>query len=197
MKDLHILLSGNAKAAKSTGPEEARLYKSVNYLMPLGQATKELNLKQSPASKNTVECPGFPRNSLFYIAYDGSFEGHYNRLYIVVDKADQVVAVQLVDETPNQHDASNDLNRYPPLGGTGLTRGEFHTYNFINSHSKSLNSLRITHSVFPENTYQFDTLRIDSQVYEGRKCLEAVRLYLPKSLVELILYCIDKSGIKD
>ena len=83
-------------------------------------------------SRNRVSCPGFPEG-LFYYSYDGTWEGTYNRLYIVADGKDQVVSIQLVDETPGPGHC-RELNKW-------------HTYNFVNYRVKALSTLCIDHKV--------------------------------------------------
>jgi len=135
--------------------------------------------------------------------------GHYNQLYIVVDKADQVVAIQLVSESPKVDQV--DVPSKPT---------DWHTYNFVNSRTKGTKRLWIDHKPWFEdkkgwreysatNAYrqpkgELEVLRIDTVLldpdlttYGNRgqnwKPLEAVRLYLPKPMMELILQCVNTS----
>ena len=210
MEDLGVLLSPFAKAAINTAPAPGlKIYEGVTYLMPYEEARKALNLTQKVISKNKVVCPGFPRDSFFHYAFDGNFEGHFNKLYIVTDKADQVVAIQLVSESPK-----TDPNAAP------YKATDWHTYNFVNSRTKATKRLWIEHKQFYQNrsswreysstfpiliANDFSLVRIDSLLfnpdlddYGNRgarwKALEAVRLYLPKPMMELILQCIQKGG---
>jgi hypothetical protein len=47
-----------------------------------------------------VDCPGFPDRSFGFYEMRGSFGQDFDRLLLVVDGADQVVAVQLVSSKP-------------------------------------------------------------------------------------------------
>ena len=168
-----------------------------------------LSLEQKVVPKNKVICPGFPRDSFFHYSFSGNYEGHYNLLYIVTDKADQVVAIQLVSESPkvDQVDAPSKPT-------------DWHAYNFVNSRTKGTKRLWIDHKPMYEdktgwheysatNAYRqpkgelevlrIDTVLLDSDLttYGNRgqnwKPLEAVRLYLPKPMMEMILQCVNTS----
>ena len=184
MDDLRRLLSPHAKPVANLGPApEIELFQGVRYLMPLRPSLEKLGLSQSIPSKNKVVCPGFPNDSFFYYAFDRSFEGDFNRIYVVTDQADQVVSVQLVCETP----------RSTRLGG----KSDWYCYNFVNSRTKALASLLIHHEVKVARkggTLQIDTTLIEVKTGKGgkvasKKALESVRWFVPKPLAELILYC--------
>ncbi len=210
MEDLGVLLSPFAKpAANMDTASYLEIYEGVTYLMPCEDARKKLNLSQKIISKNKVVCPGFPKDSFFHYAFDGNFEGHFNKLYIVTDKADQVVAIQLVSETPKI-----DSNEAP------YKATDWHAYNFVNSLTKASKRLWIDHKQYylernrwteyratSANRLKSDLnlLRIDSLLfnpdltnsgYRGNnwKALEAVRLYLPRPMMELILQVIQTNG---
>ena len=210
LKDLGALLSPFASpSANTAGAPNLKIYRGVTYLMPLLEAKKALSLEQKVVPKNKVICPGFPRDSFFHYSFSGNYEGHYNQLYIVTDKADQVVAIQLVAEAPkvDQVDAPSKPT-------------EWHAYNFVNSRTKGTKRLWIDHKPWFEdkkgwheysatNAYrqpkgELEVLRIDTVLldpdlttYGNRgqnwKPLEAVRLYLPKPMMELILQCVNTS----
>src|SRR2546430_15652530 len=88
--------------------------------MDCNEAARVLGVRGSIPSRVSLATPGFPRNTMFYVAYDGNFEGHFNRLYLVTDAANKIVSVQLVDE-------------HPKGGCTGASAGKWSTYNFINT----------------------------------------------------------------
>src|SRR2546428_11470600 len=87
--------------------------------MDCNEAARVLGVRGSIPSRVSLATPGFPRNTMFYVAYDGNFEGHFNRLYLVTDAANKIVSVQLVDE-------------HPKGGCTGTSAGKMTTYNIIN-----------------------------------------------------------------
>lgn len=206
-KDLATLLSPFFQAKPTfTGSKSQVIFEGVTYLMPLEEAKRALNLTRS-APKNTVATGGFPKDSFFHYAFDGTFEGHYNKLYLVTDRADQVVCVQLVSETPERSWIS------APTGETG-----WHTYNFISSRTKALSRLWVDHKVgFLEGknwrTYMAkyahtaptstpEIIRVDSCVIDPIKrngfrdvewrALEASRWYIPRPLGELLLQCSSR-----
>ena len=202
-KELGSLLSPFYQPNTSlTASKDLIIYEKVHYLMPLEEAKKALGLPSNLTSKAAVAGGGFPRDSLFHYVFDGNFEGQYNKLYLITDKADQVVSVQLVAESPEKSWA-----RYPQ-------ESDWHVYNFINSRSKAITRLRIGHFMYYQRegwknwssynpTYSdakpgaTPVVRIDSIVVDpGRrglsseaKYLEAVRWYVPRPLGELIMHC--------
>ncbi len=210
LQDLGALLSPFAKPSTSLAPVNGlKIYDEVTYLMPLADAKILLSLDGKVAAKNKVVCPGFPRESFIYHSFDGVFEGHFNKLILVTDRMEQVVAVEFLAEAPkrDQIDAPGSPT-------------DWHTYNFVLSRTKATRRLWIDHKcAFMEDGrwheyriarpgYQpreeVALLRIDSLLMDpgGRdgyrtsdwKPLEASRLYLPKPMMELILHCIKVSG---
>ena len=210
MKDLGILLAGFVKPKVSTGlSPDIKIFQGISYLMPFVEARRILNIPgSSSASRNKVVCPGFPKDSFFYVRFDGTFEGHYNQLYMVLDKADQVVSVQLVDEKPRK-DKDHEYFAF---------NGDWHTYNFINMRTRATPKLSISHKVtftidgdvwyqsssggsLMEKEKGSQLFRIDSLLVESNghstydwKPLQSVRWYLPRPVAELSLYYINKSG---
>lgn len=209
--DLGILLSPFAKASSELSAARGlTIYEGVTYLMPLEEAKKALGITQKVVSKNKVACGGFPKDSLFHYGFEGNFDGHFNQLYLVTDKADQVVAVQLVAEKPQIRD----------FGVIYLNREkmDWHMYNFVNSRGKASTKLLIEFKQMFQNegnwtTYhptrdythpkgEVDVLRLESILVDPGKgfttkeqrALEAVRLYLPKPLMGLILQCSQIGG---
>lgn len=210
MDDLSKLFGAVAKPNVDLGEAKGTtLFEGITYLMPARQAIESLKLSMRLPSKVLIACPGFPRNSLFYYAIDGRFEGHYNRMYLVVDRADQVVSVELVDETPQMpsYYSSTDLG--------------WHTYDFVNARSKALSTLRIQHklALLTMTTFEeerssssfaptinasnagwrlarLDSLLVqkDNKPYSATTAKQDTRWYAPRQLVDLILTCIKKAG---
>jgi hypothetical protein len=189
---------------------EATLYEQITYLMPARQAIESLKLNVRVPSKVLIACPGLPRDSLYYYAIDGRFGGTYNRLYLMVDRADQVVSVELVDESPK-------LTGWHPHEDQG-----WHTYDFVNARTKALNTMRVEQHVALWVTSKFDesndiyafapvisaknanwkVARVDSALlstdrYGAVKSVKQnARWYVPRQIVELILICVQKSGTR-
>lgn len=111
MGDLQSVLANYGKPVEDTGPvPDAIVYKgpplkggagavAVTYLMPRDKALGLLVDRPGPASKRPAVAPGFPPGMVVY-EYDIRF-GVYNRMFVIVDQADQVVALQIKAETKN------------------------------------------------------------------------------------------------
>lgn len=213
MKELGSLLSVFARPSPNLdAAPDIELYRGVTYLMPLAEAKTKLNLTSSIVPKNKVITAGFPKDSLFHHCFDGIFEGVYNKLYLVTDKADQVVAIQLVSESPRR-DQAEPVFEAP----------DWSMFNFINNRRKATTKLWVYHDVYflktgtwrqykatstiNQPTGNETILRIDSVLMDPAlsrngyrtqdwKFLETSRLYLPKPLMELILHYISVTGAR-
>lgn len=111
MKDLQSVLSEYGKPENDSGPHpEALVYRgpawfpgggeiSIPYLMPRVKALALLVQRPGLASPRPALAPGFPPGMINY-EYDIRF-GVYNRMFVIVDQADQVVALQIKAENGN------------------------------------------------------------------------------------------------
>src|SRR5437899_7985568 len=141
--------------------------------------SKSLGYKAVSNRKMPWYAPG-SREILFLPTHStaGSFDGEYNRLYLVTDCADQVASIQLVCENPTR-------------SGSGAST-DWYCYNFVNYRVKALPRLGISHQVGLENNGSL--LRIESVLIDSKgRPAEAVRWFLPKLRAELILFCISNS----
>ena len=209
-KDLARLLSLFAKPNRNLGPSPIlEIYQGVTYLMPLRMAAQKLGVAGKLSSKTEVTCPGFPRSSIFSYAVDGTFDGDYNRMLIVTDRADQVLSIALMAE----HPAYSRMDSYHNwIHGDS----DWSCYNFIVHRLKTVATLRINH----ELSYQVrdhwirpregepinaDLVRADLSLTshtdrpprgtdQWDKVLESSRWYVPKPLAELLLYCLNRAG---
>ncbi|MCP5542410.1 MAG: hypothetical protein H7A49_00745 [Akkermansiaceae bacterium] len=113
MGDLQSVLRPYGKASEDTGPDpKSFIYKGpalypggpkieIPYLMPFGKALSLLVQRPGPSSRRPAVAPGFPPGMIVY-EYDLNPRfGVYNRLFVVVDQADQMVALQIKSETKN------------------------------------------------------------------------------------------------
>lgn len=188
MRDLQRLFSPHARPSPDLNwPNEVMMSDDIPYLCPLRLAESRLHVAGKMSSRTLIACPGFPRGSIFYRSYDGNFEGHYNRMYIVTDAADQLVSVELVDESPKQ-DWSIPW------------RNDWFCYNFVNYRVKAAPRLTISHEVqeIRPDVFQIDSGLRDPEV-QGRgnwthRTLELSRWYVPRPFVQLILHCISKAS---
>ena len=111
MKDLQSVLSNYGAPEEDTKPHpDALIYRgpawiqgggdiSIPYLMPRSKALALLVQRPGKVSPRPAVAPGFPPGMEIY-EYDIK-SGVYNRMIILVDQADQVVALQAQAETKN------------------------------------------------------------------------------------------------
>jgi hypothetical protein len=187
MRELQLLLSTHCSEGVDLSGAGTKIYNGVTYLMDSAQAATILGLAHSVSSRVPVASPGFPKNSMYYIGYDGAFEGQFNRLYLLTDTANKVVAIQLVDEHPKGRWKS----------AAALAAATWSTYNFINARMRASDAARVQ----AVSKRQGNTIVIDTQVYQrvrttvGRKNVdryeeqENTKLFIPTPFARIILHC--------
>ena len=187
MREMQLLLSSHCSEGVDLSGAGTKIYNGVTYLMDSEQAATVLGLAHSVPSRVPVAAPGFPKNSIYYIGYDGAFEGHFNRLYLVTDTANKVVAIQLVDEHPKGRWKS----------AAALAAATWSTYNFINARMRASDTVRVQ----AVSKRQGNIILIDTQVYQrvrtraGRKNVdryeeqENAKLFIPIPFARIILHC--------
>jgi hypothetical protein len=178
VEELNNELSRFGRAALNTGPApELDIYRGVKYLMPLKQAIKVLRITSQVGSKQMVICPGLPYRTLVAYSFNYLEETGFNEIHLVADKADQVVAIQLYaahgKDVPNRNLPKNR---------------KFRVYDFINSRAKALTTAEVGHRTRGEDVIQLDSDFRDPTGIVYR----LTRLFLPKPLVELTLFRIEK-----
>ncbi len=187
MREMQLLLSSHCSDGVDLSGAGTKIYNGVTYLMDSEQAATVLGLAHSVPSRVPVAAPGFPKNSTYYIGYDGAFEGHFNRLYLVTDTANKVVAIQLVDEHPKGRWKS----------AAALAAATWSTYNFINARMRASDSVRVQ----AISKRQGNVILIETQMYQrvrtrdGRKNVdryeeqENAKLFIPIPFARIILHC--------
>ena len=122
-------------------------------------------------------------DGLSYYSFDGKFEGDYNRLYLVVDQKDQLVSVELVDESPKGGAEGGDRDL------------KNRTYNFVDSRCKGLDFMHVDYEVQRSQEYESNSLIIDLSLTDPRlrKTLKSAKWYVPQPLVNLILFCVNNA----
>jgi hypothetical protein len=187
MRELQLLLSHHCSEGVDLRGAGTKIFNGVTYLMDSEQAATTLGLAHSVFSRVPVATPGFPKNSMYYIGYDGGFEGHFNRLYLVSDAANKVVAIQLVDEHPKGRWKS----------AASLAAATWSTYNFINARMRASDTIRVQ----AVSKRQGNVVVIETQMYQrvrtrdGRKNVdryeeqENTKLFIPIPFARIILHC--------
>lgn len=180
VRELQRLLSQYAQPVLDLGGTGIEIYGSVRYLMDVKEAEKALALGGAIPSRVRVATPGFPRQTLDCIGYDGAFEGHFNRLYLVTDAADKVVCLQFVDE--HVHSAG-----IGPAGG-------WDTYDFVNERIRAASTAR----AHDESHRTGDVIQIETRLYDRERYQrwderEETKLLIPLPFARVILYCIQNS----
>ncbi|MFH0953398.1 MAG: serine/threonine-protein kinase [Verrucomicrobiota bacterium] len=183
--DLRDLLSDQGKAGVNLSPDSSLvLFGQIYYLMPVQEAAKIIG--QPLAPRKNMNCPGFPRDSFFYYSTEGNFGDGFDRLLLVTDSTDHVVAVQLVNEHPDE-----SLWLDPQAFAD-----KWHAYNFVQLRTRGSAKWRIGQRV--QNTNR--VVRIDTELVANDEygyfglgdSKERVSLFLPQQLVNLILFRIEK-----
>lgn len=186
MRELQMLLSPHCSEAVDLTGAGTKIYNGANYLMDPEQAASALGLGHAMPSRALVATPGFPRNSTYYLGYDGAFEGRFNRLYLVTDAANKLVAVQLVDEHP-------DISS----GSAGSSGRAWNTYNFLNARLRASDAMHVhATSKRDGNTIVIET-RMSQTVRQrkGRGSVnryeekEHTKLFIPIPFARIILHC--------
>ena len=187
MRELQSLLSPHCSEGVDLSGVGTKIYNGVTYLMDSEQAATVLSLAHSVSSRVPVATPGFPKNSMYYIGYDGAFEGNFNRLYLLTDTANKVVAIQLVDEDPKGRWKS----------AAALAAATWSTYNFINARMRASDTVRVQ----AISKRQGNVILIETQMYQrvrtrdGRKNVdryeeqENAKLFIPTPFARIILHC--------
>jgi hypothetical protein len=193
-RELQLLLSRHCTPAVDLSGSGMNIYNGVRYLMDSEQAVGLLGLRGNIPSRVKLATPGFPRDSIYYIGYDGAFEGHFNRLYLVTDTANKVVAIQLVDEHPKSSWEST----------CGSESATWNTYNFINTRLRASDAVRVD----ADSNREGDAIRIETHMYQhirtrlGRKnvnrCqeMENTKLLIPIPFARIILHCTQIGLLK-
>ncbi len=160
--------------------EHPEIFKGVTLMMPLREALAKLGVaKDLIPSRIPLVHPAIP---LFYRSFPhkysliGDPEDHYNLLYVITDGDDRVVGIQYVCENPRSK--------------MQLPKESFLTYNFVTNRRKAASALKVGCEV---TAFSNDVLLIESWLFDERrdKCLEIVRLYLPKRVANFVRHVIE------
>ncbi len=179
-RELDYLLSQHGTPEINLEPQpEILVFDAIFFLMHIDDALQWLEIARPV--RRPVVCPGFPEDSMFYYKVSGEYRSGFDRLLLVTDARDQVVAAQLMSEVPREH----------PWLDAGCFEGPWRTYNFIQTRTKPNAAWKVGYKVEAER----DMVRLDSELIDpdGAPALSLARvsLYMPKPLVNLILYRLN------
>ena len=183
--DLRRIFSRYGQPEKDLAPDPSIwLYQDVHYLMPRKAAEAALHLK--PTRKNPMEMAGIPNKSFFVSEYEGAFEQAFDRLFLVTDMKDQVVAVQLTNDQPASRRQSHEYRRWQNLFSERSS--EWHLFNLVEGKAKGLKRAQIAFNV---GRVRPGVIGVDSEYWSsGRELSELTLLFVPQPVVDLILYLI-------
>ncbi len=177
----HVLKTGQTKSALDLTPDNSiTIYAGIKYLDELNKARETLEARYgnlTPLTNNIVGTSGFPSDSIHYHAFKGSFDG-FGHLILVTDSDKQVVAVQLLNNTPKSRLLSGHSNKWS-------------VFNFIQNRRKGSSSYAIAYKVEATG----EVLQIDSELVDkSHKSREWIRLFLPKKFAGLLLHVITEGA---
>ncbi len=180
---------------------------AVTYLMPLQEACAEMKLDLRTAQEAPLRVPGFPRNSLRLIRFGGiiadgidpNSQMVFDEVLLIIDQREQVVAIQLSQSRFEQ----DWYLQYRPL-----PKG-WEVYDLATGQIKADPAFDIWHKIYAEidgeliETSENETypnsprFRVET-VYFGTdlKVNRAVRLYLARPFVDVMLYCCREVSLR-
>jgi len=211
IRDTARLLSSCGTPMVDLAGKHTTIWGKITYLMPLQEAKKILNLGLS--QKTAITCSAFPPSSFFYYAFSGHYEDGFNRLYLITDFADQIVGVQMQDNSSREE-------RWFPY--SDAYSAEWSLYNYVNDRKKANPNWLIGFYVcqgsrtimgYPPRGGPMNQLgmtgvgegviRIDSDLFSitrdrynytvDDKSRERNRLLLAQPIVDLMLHIVQKS----
>lgn len=183
MRDLQSVLTNYGKPVEDTAPApDAVVYKgpalkggagpvTVTYLMPRDKALGLLVDRPGPASKRPAVAPGFPPGMVVH-EYDIRF-GVYNRLFVIVDQADQVVALQIKAENKNNPAT-------PQLGSKQEPMPMNSTSDFIEPRTGGATA------------WVLDLRKEEKRIVIDLEWRGETLLFLPQPMINLCLFHIDR-----
>lgn len=185
MRELQSLLSPHCSPDVDLTGAGVLLYSGVRYLMQADEAARMLGLPRSVVAHGQVAAPGFPRSSLSFSAFETMREGDFNRLMLITDTANRVVAVQLIAEHPSNRDQSGGDDKWK-------------TYDFIQAGLRASDTMTIA----TDSRRDGDVIAIDTQLFQryglhqrgSRPRVELkqkTKLLLPVPFARIVLHCIQ------
>lgn len=197
LSDMRELLQPVGKPAVDLAPGPTLfIFDKISYLMTASEAAATLGQRLS--SRTPINSPPFPQDSFCYYTISGSFADGFDTILLITDRDDQVLGIQLVDESPASRVS---------LEAPAFTQ-RWHCYNFPQARTKGLKTWCIGQKVqMRDGLVQIDSevASVDPRqaqwlgeieswnVLNHGKLRERVRLVLPQQIVNLILAHIQGS----
>ena len=188
--EIGALLRGFASASENfSQAPNTEVYRNINYLATMKSIEPQLKqmVLKTGISPKLLNTPGFPSYSLKIYSFDpkdpkAGFDG-YDRMHIIADKVDQVVAVELTTETPSK---CHRLN---------LRENWYRTWDFANNMTKAMSSAAVEHEKSKTGgliviVSAFIKPDDRTHTYPDTPIKES-RLFLPVPLAEIILTCVQ------
>lgn len=188
-----ILRKSTTNDVKLAAVENYVLYKDLYYMMPLADALKRSG--QPAASPEPVNTPGFPTASFKAYSFDPKTPG-INRLTLVVDLKNQLVAVQTTDSGQKslqmRRTFKDAFDEEIELDGIWYSR-DIKLYDLIGNRSKGTAHWCVAALVNQnKGVLQIDTELIDNGPNEDDvHSRERVRLYIPKQVANICRSLLD------
>jgi hypothetical protein len=179
IEDVVALLSKYGQANDDEGPHpEVQVYPGIPYLAPLELAERVL-IQGSTGIKSytNVGCGGFPPG-LVAVGYDGTWFGRFNHLYIVKDRANQVVSLEFTGGTERDRD---------PFAGTKLNSipGDWRVYDFVNDRVRGTSKADIRNYI---DDYRKTNHFIIVDTFSRSPASQVTSWYMPQPMINLMLY---------
>ena len=185
LDDLYeLLLDCGSPSPDTEAPHGIVLFDEITYLMPARDALAILGSRSS--RKKPVNSPVFPPNSFYYYEVSGDFGEGFSTLLLVVDIKDQVAAIQLSDNSTHEELWLNPA----------LFSDEWRTYDFVRGRQRATPRWKIAHEVTEQGMVVGIRTELADRDPKGYFQLGSSRarvfLYLPRPLVNLMLYYIQR-----
>lgn len=208
--DLMAMMSQFGEAKEDTVlHDDIVIFQDLTYLMDVKEALKKLCPATLAVIPKPVNTPGLPNGSFQYFTVSKNIADQqemFDSVILVADRKSQLVAVQLLNQTPK--------SSFWPRGDWDRTFSrklgkDVRIYNIIQNRCKASGDSDVRYHAYFANTpagrdfmdddsgriaYQSDLLCIDTEVCAQKVPKEQVRIYLPIPIVNLILYYLQSSS---
>lgn len=180
ISDFKHVLNHISESTDLTAKEKLTIYSKINFLDSF-LSVRDFLIRDKKArilsSRNQISAAGFPAGSIYSYDFSGEFDG-YSHLILAVDNADQVVAVQLLQNAPKHVILTSHSNKWS-------------VYNFLQARKKGTSTYAIDYKVSRD---QAGVVIIDSELIDAnKKSREWVKLFVPVKFASLIVHILNSS----